>query len=283
MVSKLNKLILVGLVSALSISGFAATKKVRRSKKKVKSVKVLKKSPWSFGLYTESYRNAAESDKSFDTYNMISVNYKLNKKSSFSVITPFTFNWDNVDPQMADMAAQLQYTHKKLGRNINFKSRYRLYIPTSQGAQELGRYQLRARYTLSGDVNKTWTYMLRTNPRFYGYSNDDSGQLGLKWMNLAGLTAKINDSFSVTGQVGYVHYNRNEGPVYKPDTSFYLLEDPYDFDDSLYLYLEMAVSLNKNITLIPYIEQERNLRTSDSTSLFKDVETTYYLGLDVSL
>ncbi len=271
-------------------------KKRRRAKRKsnkkrarnssVSKISVAKKSSvkdfWGFTFYTENYKSAADHAANLSSYNLLMLKYNIDKVSSATFLESFVFDWGESGTfSQGDVAFQYD---RKLGKaaGLDLSTRARLYVPVSESSQDLGRYQLRLYGNAGGEISPILSYKFQTNPRIYTYSDHDEGQLTLKWINAASLTLKATDKISLTSSLGHIHYSRNSGLKYEVDKPIYLLDDPYDNDDAMFISLEAGFALGiTNFSLM--IEQERDLRSSESSSLFDESGTTYFMTFSVSI
>ncbi|MEZ4872552.1 MAG: hypothetical protein R2827_10005 [Bdellovibrionales bacterium] len=281
----LKRLVIMTICGLLAQATLAATEETQvdaKSKTAAELAKSATPSPYTFGWTTENYvfgsdLDAGNAAKTVSD-NYLTVDYKLNDSTKLFLWQMFHFDYDkNESLEIGDIVVGYSARHGMIPGGWNVSSSMRLYMPVREYNQKIGKVQYRFYGKVDKDISKNWNIAFETNPRIYGYTRYQDGQLGLNFRNHVILGYKASDRLYVNTYLGHAHYNSYTGKRYDEEKAPVEWDDPFDYDDAAYLDLEFVSPLNDNITLIGVISQETDLRNPEPTYYLKPSETLYFI------
>lgn len=283
----------IGLLVATMAFAFQAgaqssssTSAVNATSESVTSVKPVKK--WGamyYNLFSIGARNAYTND-----YNQmiiedafVRVSYNFDENQYGQIRQYWTSDLDK-EFKAGDLA--LVYGNKKLtslwGEKLSLQTR--LYLPTGESSRETGKIGFRNDFSLDKPISGKWTADFGFSPRIYGYTKDQAGQNQLITLTGAGMKYAITDNFSARGGLDYITFHTAAGnKVSKNDDGSLKAVNSAANSDELDISITLELAVNDNLTLTGALYHERDVRSTNAFSLFKDSESKYYLELIASL
>lgn len=167
----------------------------------------------------------------------------------------------------------------------------RLYLPTSDSTELIGKYKLRMDWSVPYELTKSLTLKYSFSPRYSLYSKDSVGQPTLEARVYTKLIQKLNDKANVVYSAMLKNTFYNTGEQFKrgelnvdgshADPSYESNDD--NTSNKLYLNVSTDYAINDNFSIEGYIEQSANLEAVEDFSLLEKTDTVLGLVLSASL
>ncbi len=174
---------------------------------------------WSltfFSLASQENMNPGKStskDRAVDSYNYLSINYKLGNDQKASLRLPFNYNTAGVDKYAEEKTSNFAmsdihfvYSNYDLGYigDVDLSGKVKLYLPTSKYAQETGLItKLRLEGYADYNFNRSWSVAYIAKPDIYWQSQTASVNSNIPVLDDG---MYVTDPRQTNKQFGLEHY-----------------------------------------------------------------------------
>lgn len=244
--------------------------------------------PWGATYWQGLYNNMRASNTgSYDGgYGdaILSVSYKLNDSQKVTVLQNFMLNQTDVarTDEVALYDTALRFTDAKALQiaGSDIVSDTRLYLPTSEWSQDIGKIEFRQSLAMSRQLAAKTSVEYGIQGRAYTYTERKDGQRFARSF----VSAQLNYEAATwaTPYLGLYHEGawRHNGKALAPDGT---LNEKDNLYTAANLQLGSQFQIGDHIGVNAYIEQGRSLRAEDAFRLLDDASTAYNLEMSVSL
>lgn len=182
---------------------------------------------------------------------------------------------------------EIEKNYGQVAKQLNLKAHTRLFYPFNYEDRQIGKIQWQVRGEFNYEVNDWLNVGYALNPRFFFYTQDESGQVGTNLQNEFFIERPGWSFVTPKFSLGLVNKFRHTGTKFDPkDPDQLNWEDPIDLDRSVFAELELFFPVMNRFNLIFLINQERNIgpgAPKQEFSFLDDDETVFMFILNVPL